>query len=202
MYKLLTALLLILPTSVYPQTPQEKGLAIAVEADKRDSGWQDSTANMRMILANKQGETSERAIRIKSKETAGQDNGDKSLTVFDSPKDIRGTAFLSYSHIVSADDQWLYLPALKRVKRISSANKSGPFNGHYPNPILQTGLAFPFQRVHDPFELIHFFKVLQKFLLPALPQSPKQKIGTIVTQGRKSIGLFFILPKIIFLNLF
>ena len=56
-------------------------------------------------------------------------DGDKSLTVFDSPKDIKGTAFLSYTHSLTADDQWLFLPALKRVKRIASANKSGPFVG-------------------------------------------------------------------------
>jgi len=49
--------------------------------------------------------------------------------VFDSPRDIEGTALLSHAKILEADDQWLYLPALKRVKRISSANKSGPFVG-------------------------------------------------------------------------
>lgn len=129
MYKLVTALLLILPTSSFAQTPEEKGLAIAVAADKRDLGWLDSAANMQMVLSNKLGESSTRDIRIKSKETGGEDNGDMSLTVFDSPNDVKGTAFLSYSHIVSPDDQWLYLPALKRVKRISSSNKSGPFMG-------------------------------------------------------------------------
>jgi outer membrane lipoprotein-sorting protein len=132
MYKLTTALLLILPLNSYAttnETAEEKGLAIAVESDKRDIGWQDSTANMKMILSNKLGESSTRDIRLKSKETSGADNGDKSLTVFDSPRDVKGTAFLSYSHIVSPDDQWLYLPALKRVKRIASANKSGPFMG-------------------------------------------------------------------------
>ncbi|TQV89823.1 outer membrane lipoprotein-sorting protein [Aliikangiella coralliicola] len=133
MFKSLTVLLLSLisvqPISAFAQTAAEKGLAIAVEADKRDLGWQDSTADMLMILSNKQGEKSERKIRIKSKEVGGEDDGDKSLTVFDSPKDVKGTAFLSYSHIVSPDDQWLYLPALKRVKRISSSNKSGPFMG-------------------------------------------------------------------------
>ena len=48
---------------------------------------------------------------------------------FDSPKDVKGTAFLNYTHKVNDDDQWLYLPALKRVKRISSRNKSGSFMG-------------------------------------------------------------------------
>lgn len=56
-------------------------------------------------------------------------DGDKGLTIFDEPGDVRGSAFLTYSHVEDADDQWLYLPALKRVKRISSRNKSGPFMG-------------------------------------------------------------------------
>ena len=49
--------------------------------------------------------------------------------MFDTPRDIEGTALLSHAKILDPDDQWLYLPALKRVKRISSSNKSGPFVG-------------------------------------------------------------------------
>ena len=49
--------------------------------------------------------------------------------VFDSPNDIKGTALLSHARILDPDDQWLFLPALERVKRIASANKSGPFVG-------------------------------------------------------------------------
>jgi len=109
------------------QTPEEKGLQIAQEADKRDNGWGDTTANMKMLLINRQGQTSERQIRTKTLEVMG--DGDKSVSIFDKPKDVRGTAFLTFSHIEGADDQWLYLPALKRVKRISSRNKSGPFMG-------------------------------------------------------------------------
>ncbi len=80
-----------------------------------------------MILLNRQGESSQRKIRSKALEIQG--DGDKSLTIFDTPRDLKGTAFLTFSHIHGADDQWLYLPALKRVKRISSRNKSGPFMG-------------------------------------------------------------------------
>ncbi len=47
--------------------------------------------------------------------------------VFDTPKPIRGTALLAYSHLQGPDDQWLYLPAQRRVKKIASRNKSGPF---------------------------------------------------------------------------
>jgi len=119
--------LTLLSFNVYAQTPEEKGLEIAKEADARDNGWGDTTANMKMVLINKQGETSSREIRTKTLEM--QNDGDKSLTIFDKPKDIRGTAFLTFSHVKGSDDQWLYLPALKRVKRISSRNKSGPFMG-------------------------------------------------------------------------
>ena len=124
----LTALSLSLSAmNAFAQTPEEKGLDIAKQAKLKDEGWQDSSADMLMILRNTQGEESIREIEIKSLEIA--DDGDKSLTIFNKPRDVKGTAFLSFSHPVAADDQWLYLPALKRVKRISSRNKSGPFMG-------------------------------------------------------------------------
>lgn len=104
-----------------------RGLEISKERKARESGWQDSTAAVEMILKNSRGDTSNRLMRMKSLEV--EDDGDKGLTIFDEPRDVKGTAFLSHSHIEGADDQWLYLPALKRVKRISSRNKSGPFMG-------------------------------------------------------------------------
>ncbi|MDH3637648.1 MAG: outer membrane lipoprotein-sorting protein [Gammaproteobacteria bacterium] len=116
-----------LPAQTPAETPEEQGLAIAAEADRRDIGWQDSKAAMKMVLRNRQGEVSERAIRVNSLEVKG--DGDKSLIIFDQPADVKGTAFLSYTHATEPDDQWLYLPALKRIKRIASANKSGPFMG-------------------------------------------------------------------------
>jgi outer membrane lipoprotein-sorting protein len=125
--RILFLLTLLLPLSSPAETPEEKGLAIAVEADKRDSGWVDQKADLKMTLRNKQGQESMRDLRLNTLEVDG--DGDKSLTIFDTPRDIKGTAFLSYTHSLTADDQWLYLPALKRVKRIASANKSGPFVG-------------------------------------------------------------------------
>jgi len=108
-------------------TPEEKGLSIAVEADKKDVGYESSQSKMTMTLKNKRGDTSVREMRVKALEM--QEDGDKSLVIFDTPKDQRGTALLSFTHKVGYDDQWLYLPALKRVKKISSRNKSGPFVG-------------------------------------------------------------------------
>lgn len=113
--------------SVLAETAEERGLRVSSIAKEKDTGWGDMQSNMLMTLRNKRGEESTRQIRSKSLEQLN--DGDKSLTVFDQPRDVKGTAFLSFSHIATADDQWLYLPALKRVKRISSKNKSGPFMG-------------------------------------------------------------------------
>lgn len=113
--------------TVQAQTSEEKGFEIAKERKVRDTGWNDSIQQTTMILRNGKGNESIREIRIKSLEVA--DDGDKGLTIFDKPADLKGTAFLSFSHINKADDQWLYLPSLKRVKRISSRNKAGPFMG-------------------------------------------------------------------------
>jgi len=105
----------------------QRGLEIAKEADRRETGFIDSTASMQMVLKNKQGQTNTREVRVKTLEVEG--DGDKGLSIFDTPPDIKGTASLTYSHALMPDEQWLYLPALKRVKRISSKNKSGPFMG-------------------------------------------------------------------------
>jgi len=111
----------------FAQSPADRGLEIAIEADRRASGFGDLTAEMEMILRNQEGRESRRLIRLRTMETPA--DGDKSLTIFDSPGDVRGTALLTHSHKTGDDDQWLFLPALKRVKRISGRNKSGAFMG-------------------------------------------------------------------------
>ena len=107
--------------TVVAETPEEKGLAISQEADKRDNGWGDFEAEMAMVLRNKQGDESVRNVRIRNMEVPG--DGDKGLSIFDKPRDVKGTAVLTWSHSLDPDDQWIFLPALKRVKRISSKNK-------------------------------------------------------------------------------
>lgn len=124
---LLTLALVVSAVQLHAETAEEKGLAIAKEADRRDTGFVDQTANLTMELRNKQGDSSIRYIHIKTLEVIG--DGDKSLSIFEKPADVSGTAFLSFSHAQKPDEQWLYLPALKRVKRINSNNKSGPFMG-------------------------------------------------------------------------
>ena len=109
------------------QTPEERGLEIAVSVQAQDDGFVDSESAMTMTLINRSGKKSTRRMRSRVLEV--QNDGDKSMSIFDEPADVKGTASLTHSHATDADEQWLYLPALKRVKRISSKNKSGPFMG-------------------------------------------------------------------------
>ena len=120
---------LVLSVPAQAQTPEEKGFEIAARSDRSDRGFGDSTVGLTMTLQNAQGQTSERSLEMRTLEIPDENLGDKSIVVFNSPADIDGTALLSHARILDPDDQWLYLPALKRVKRISSVNKSGPFVG-------------------------------------------------------------------------
>ena len=108
---------------------EDRGFEIAARSDRTDLGFGDSKVELTMTLRNAAGQESSRSLRITTLEKPDESVGDKSLVVFDTPRDIEGTALLSHAKILDPDDQWLYLPALKRVKRISSANKSGPFVG-------------------------------------------------------------------------
>lgn len=112
----------------YAETPEAKGLAIFQEADQRNEGFVDSQSTMVMILKDRSGNSSEREMRVSALEGAGEE-GDKTLIVFETPRDQRGTALLTHQFKDRDDDQWLYLPALKRVRKIASSNRSGPFMG-------------------------------------------------------------------------
>ena len=120
------SLLLASPT-ILAQTAEERGLEIATAVDAQNDGFGDSTSAMTMTLINRSGKRSVRSMRAMTLEV--ENDGDRSMSIFDEPADVKGTASLTYSHATEADEQWLYLPALKRVKRISSKNKSGPFMG-------------------------------------------------------------------------
>ena len=103
--------------------PATVGREIAIESDKRDTGFGDTETTLTMTLRNASGQESIREMRTRIFEMTDKSVGDKSLTVFDRPRDVEGTAFLTFSKISEPDDQWIYLPDYGRVKRISSKNK-------------------------------------------------------------------------------
>ena len=113
---------IFLASSLLALTNQE----IADKADKVTDGFESSIAKTQMTLINASGQRSVRDLLMKTLEGEA---GDKTVSIFLSPADVKGTKVLGWEHADRDDDQWLYLPALKRVKRIASRNKSGSFMG-------------------------------------------------------------------------
>ncbi|MEM7219115.1 MAG: outer membrane lipoprotein-sorting protein [Pseudomonadota bacterium] len=95
-----------------------------------EAGFADLEVALDMVLRSASGRESRRSLRLRQLEAADVDDaGDRLLVVFEEPAAIRGTALLTHAQKRREDDQWLYLPALKRVKKIASRNRSGPFLG-------------------------------------------------------------------------
>lgn len=87
----------------------------------------DTEAELTMTLTNKQGE--QRVRKLKQYLTENKDQ-EKKIMFFLSPADVKGTSFMNWSYSNGkSDDQWIYLPALKRTKRISSGSKGDYFMG-------------------------------------------------------------------------
>lgn len=101
--------------------------AVMEKVDARDDG-DNQTADMRMILIDKRGKQRVRAIATFKKDV---DKDTQRLMFFRQPADVKDTAFLTYDYDDSRkdDDQWLYLPALRKTKRIATVDKSGSFMG-------------------------------------------------------------------------
>lgn len=102
------------------------GRALADYADLYDTGWRDSYVISEMTLFDANGDSVERrAVQL----VLERPDGDKSIVRFLTPAEIKGVAALTHEHPDATDDNWLYLPATKRVRRISGANKTASFQG-------------------------------------------------------------------------
>jgi outer membrane lipoprotein-sorting protein len=110
-----------------PADAAARGLAIAREAKRRDTGYGDFSTTVEMILRNPAGQETRRTLTIRTLEPAA--GNERSLIVFRDPPDVAGTTLLSHSLSDRPDDQWLFLPSLKRVRRIAAGNQSGSFVG-------------------------------------------------------------------------
>ncbi|MDH4128005.1 MAG: outer membrane lipoprotein-sorting protein [Spirochaetota bacterium] len=106
-----------------------KGKAIAITQDEMDIGYGSQDAKMIMVLINAQGEEINREMISERIEVNDDNYSDYSRIEFKKPSDVSGTKLLTHERKTGSDDQWLYLPAMNRIKRISSDNKSGSFMG-------------------------------------------------------------------------
>ena len=128
--RLLSALAIFILTAlpVFAETAAEKGLRIATEASERTRGYGDLSVSGEMVLVSKGGAESLRRFDAQWVENPRSD-GSRALLIFRHPGDIRNTAWLTHAFASKRDDQWLYLPSIAKVRRISSSGRSGSFVG-------------------------------------------------------------------------
>ncbi len=121
---ILSLLLTIL--MIQPLSAEITGKQIMEDVYNNPTG-DDMQGELTMTLTNKQGESRVRTLKQYIKYG---DEMDKKIMFFQSPADVRGTSFMNWSYADARDDdQWIYLPALKRTKRITSDGKSDYFMG-------------------------------------------------------------------------
>lgn len=126
--RLVPLMVLLIPaTQAMADTAADKGREVALKMDQRDRGFGDFRANVEMVLLDQSGQ--QRKLQMDINVLEQQDPLEKTLIRFSSPHAIDGTAVLTYANRSREDDQWLFLPSVKRSKRISSANRSGAFVG-------------------------------------------------------------------------
>lgn len=125
-----TALLFVLGVfAALPAAADEaadRGLEIAREAERVYDDYAGQYGEAALIIRTANGNEAVRRMHARSLNT---EEGSLNLTVVDEPPDVAGTALMTHSHDNRSDEQWLFLPALNRVKRIAAGNRSGSFMG-------------------------------------------------------------------------
>jgi hypothetical protein len=129
-----TALLVVcalpLTTLLAAQSPPagtESADWVSRQIDARDTG-RDARLDMTMRLFDRQGRSRERALTVTALRGRGA-TGDRTLVRFNAPNDIKGTGFLVWEHDAAADERFLFLPALGRVRRIAGSETQESFVG-------------------------------------------------------------------------
>ena len=119
--------LLLIGMPVWAQSPEARAESVIDEVDRRLSGYGNFTATMTMTLRESDGSERVRRMHILGLEVP--QDGDKTLLVVDLPRDLRGTSILTVTHPDAPSDQWLYLPSIRRTRRIATSKRSSPFMG-------------------------------------------------------------------------
>lgn len=176
---LTTLLALSLPLA--SQAAEADPRAIMQKVYDREDG-NHSVMDMEMILIDKNGEQRIRQVKSYSRDAGADGQDEEGIMFFLSPADVKNTGFLSYDYHDDAkdDDQWLYLPALKKVKRIASSDKSSNF----------MGTDFTYADMNERHTKNYDYKLLKEdvlngdkvWVIEAIPVTEKEKEETGYTK--------------------
>ena len=175
MFKLLSALVLLvlaLPVQAQELTARQ----IMERVNDRDDG-DNRVSDMTMLLVDRGGETRSRAIRAFDKDQINAAGGEdrRRIMFFTAPADVKDTGFLTFDYkaLDKDDDQWLYLPALRKSKRIASTDKSGSFMGsdfNYSDMVRRNLDAYDYRLVKE--EELRGAKV---WIIEAVARTPTER---------------------------
>ncbi len=115
-------ILSIIGTSLYAETGRD---IMKKAADINDAKSTHSLVNLRLV--DKNNSTSSRVIEMFGKKNIRDES--MTLIIFHSPASVKNTRFLSLENKGRSNDQWIYLPALKRVRRIAASEGNKSFMG-------------------------------------------------------------------------
>lgn len=124
---LLVLTLFLISSNSLALTSEQKGLEIAQKSYEASRGFKGELTQSELVIMNAYGDKVNRELITKTKELPGSEQ--KSIISFLKPTDVKGTKLLTWGYKDKGDDQWLYLPSLRRVKRISARTRSGAFMG-------------------------------------------------------------------------
>ncbi len=110
-----------------PTDRVKRGREIAANVDRNDAGFADYVVRGTMTVRRPGGTPARRDFQMNTLEV--RDGGDKRLVAFSQPRDLAGFVSLTFTNPGQPDDQWIYLPAVKRVKRLAARDKTGSFAG-------------------------------------------------------------------------
>lgn len=141
---------------------------------KEQERTNDSEVNLKMSLISSSGNSREREVVWYSK--TDKDDNQKQLIRFLSPADVKGTGFLSIENENSDDDNWLYLPALRKVRRISATDKTDNFMGtEFTYEDLENEDLDDYSYSHKGIEKING---TDTYVIEAVPASANKKENT------------------------
>jgi outer membrane lipoprotein-sorting protein len=128
MKKLIFAALFIAGAfSMYAQDASQNSAVSIMKAARNRIDMDTISTRSRMVITAKDGSTSERLIDQYSKDDA---NGNaRTVIVFQRPANVAGTRFLTIENTSGNSDQWIFLPALGKVRRIAASESGGSFMG-------------------------------------------------------------------------
>lgn len=142
-----------------------------LEREEEQHKGEDEYNKMTMKLINNRGQERNRKVEYYRK-TDGNDN-DMVLMRFLEPADVKGVGLLTIEHTDRDDDQWLYLPALRKVRRISAADQTDNF----------MGTDFTYEDIRSEKLDKHDYTVIRTeaiderecYLIEAVPSTEKQR---------------------------